>query len=171
MKKPQLFTLTFLFFAFSLMAQSIERQLIGVAGENDSGNQILLDWTLGEPFTAYDNTLLGDYKEGYLQPFYLLDEFSEDNTETNFSYANHISAKVFPNPFNKIFTFQINQAQAFDTQLIILDYSGKILMKKILPAGRMEMEWPMNDYPPGLYFLQFTDDTGTLRQTFKLLKL
>ena len=171
MKKPTLLTLAFLFFAFSMMAQSIERQLIGVAGQNDSGKQILLDWTLGEPFTAYDNTLLGDYKEGYLQPFYLLNEFTEDHTETNFSYANHISAKVFPNPFNKSFTFQINQAQAFDTQLTILDYSGKILMKNILPAGSVEIEWTMNDYPPGLYFIQSANDSGSLRQIFKLLKM
>jgi len=171
MKKPTLLFLAFLFLAFSMMAQSIERQLIGVAGQNDSGNLILLDWTLGEPFTAYDNTLLGDYKEGYLQPFYLLHEFTEDNTETNFSYVNHISAKVFPNPFNKSFTYQLNQAQEFDTQLSILDYSGKLLMKKILPAGSVEMEWTVNDYPPGLYFIQSADDSGRLRQIFKLLKM
>ena len=172
MKKPQLLILTFLFFTFTMMAQSIERQFIGAAGQNDSGKQILLDWTLGEPFTAYyDNTLLGDYKEGFLQPFYLLYEFTEDNSETNFNYADHISAKVFPNPFNNFFTFQLNQAQESDTQLNLLDYTGKILMKKILPAGSAETEWTMNEYPPGLYFIQFVDDSESTRQIFKLLKM
>jgi hypothetical protein len=171
MKKPQLLTFGFLIFVFTLSAQSIERQLIGVAGENDSGSKILLDWTLGEPFTAYDNTLLGDYKEGFLQPDYLQQESSEKNAEVNNDFTDDFSVEVFPNPFNETFTLQINKTQDLDTQLTILDYSGKILMKKILPAGSLKMEWTMNDYPTGLYFLQLADDPGNLRQTFKLLKM
>lgn len=171
MKKLHLITFGFLIFAFSLTAQSIERQLIGVAGENDSGTQILLDWTLGEPFTVYDNTLLGDYKEGFLQPVILNQNQDEPTTEPDNALTDQITAKVFPNPFSEVFTFQISQAQESDAQLTILDYSGKTLIRKIFPASSLNMEWTMNDYPPGLYFLQFADDSGILRQSFKLLKL
>ena len=171
MNKPLLFTMTFLFLTFSMMAQSIERQLIGAAGQNDSGKLILLDWTLGEPFTVYDNTLLGFYKEGFLQPVILNQDQKEPTTEPNNDITDQITAKVFPNPFNGAFTFQISQAQESDTQLIILDYSGKNLIRRIFPAGSLKMEWAMNDYPPGLYFLQFEDDSGILRQSFKLVKL
>jgi len=171
MKINSLLTIGLLFLTSFLMAQSIERQLIGVASENITDNQILLDWTLGEPFTTYDNTLLGFYKEGFLQPVNLnQDQKEPTTTEPNNDITGQITAKVFPNPFNGAFTFQINQAQESDAQLTILDYSGKNLIRKIFPAGSLKMEWAMNDYPPGLYFLQFEDDSGILRQSFKLLK-
>ncbi len=169
MKKSHLFTIGLLFLSSFLIAQSIERQLIGVAGENDSGTQILLDWTLGETFTAYDNTLIGIYKEGFLQPVIL--NQNESTTEPNNELSDQITAEVFPNPFSGTFTFQISDAQEKDAQLTILDYSGKNLIKKIFPAGSLKMEWTMSDYPAGLYFLQFADDSGILRQSFKLLKL
>ena len=155
----------------SLSAQSVERQIIGTAGGNNSGENVLLDWTLGETFNAYDNTLLGTYKAGYLQPIDLLEKLIEEDSDMNASSANEFSAEVFPNPFNDNFTFQLNQAREFDTQLYILDYSGKVILTKILSAGSLKIDWKMDHYPKGLYFLQFTDNTDTLRQTFKLLKM
>ncbi len=171
MKNPYLLTLVFLFITSSIFSQSIERQLIGVAGENDSGKQILLTWTLGEPFTFYDVTLLGDYKEGYLQPHDLLQELDKFEPDVNYEFLNHFDAKVFPNPFNEAFAFQVNHELGEDAQLTFLDYSGKNLMTKVFPAGSLKMHWAMNTYPPGLYILQFTDGSGILRQSFKLLKL
>ncbi len=170
MKINSLLTIGLLFLTSFLMAQSIERQLIGVAGGNNTNDQILLDWTLGEAFTTYDNTPYGSYKEGFLQPMNLNQKLNEPATEPNNDLSGQITAEVFPNPFNGAFNFQINQAQESDAQLTILDYSGKVLMRKIFPAGSLKMEWAMNDYPPGLYFLQFEDDSGILRQSFKLLK-
>ena len=171
MKKPHLLTLVLLFFTISLISQSIERQLIGVAGENDSGNQILLDWTLGEPFTAYDVTLLGETKEGFLQPHDLLQELDEIEPNTNDGFLDQFSAEVFPNPFNESFTFQINKAQEFDAELTLFDYSGKAILQKNFPAGMLKIDWTIDGYPTGLYFLQFTDNSGKLLQTFKLLNL
>jgi hypothetical protein len=171
MKKPHSLTLVLLFFTLSIFSQSIERQLIGVAGENDSGKQILLNWTLGESFTFYDVTLLGDYKEGFLQPHDLLQELDKTEPDNNHNFSGDFSAEVFPNPFSGTFTFQINYEQESDAQLTILDYSGKFLMKKTFPAGSLKMEWTMNDYPAGLYFLQFTDNSRITRHSFKLLKL
>jgi len=153
------------------LAQSIERQLIGAAGENDSGKQILLDWTLGEPFISYDVTLLGEYKEGFLQPPDLLQEFDELEHNVDYAFLGNFSAKVFPNPFNRDFSFQIDQVQEYDAKLTLLDYSGKALLKNNFPAGSLKMDLTMDDHPTGLYFLQFTDNTGKLLQTFKLLKL
>jgi hypothetical protein len=171
MKKPHLLIIGLLLFTSFLTAQSIERQFIGVAGGNNTNEQIFLDWTLGEPFTAYDNTLIGIYKEGFLQPVILNQNQHESITDPNNELSDQITAEVFPNPFSGAFTFQISEAQEKDAQLTILDYSGKNLIKKIFPAGSLKMEWTMSDYPAGLYFLQFADDSGILRQSFKLLKL
>jgi hypothetical protein len=171
MKKPYLLTLGCLLFSFFLSAQSIERQLIGIGGYYNTDEQILLDWTLGETFTAFDNAPFGHYKEGFLQPVILSEKIIKTEQDSKQDVTGDFSAEVFPNPFNGVFTFQINDAQKSDFQLTILDYSGKILMKKMLPAGSLKMEWAMNDYPAGLYFLQFADDSGILRHSFKLLKL
>ena len=171
MKKSHLLTFILLFFTLSLISQSIERQLIGVAGDNESGNQIILDWTIGEPFIAYDNTLLGDYKEGFLQLDGLNQQLAENTNEMNQMSSVYFSANVFPNPFKGAFTFEVNHAQELNAQLSILDYSGKVLITKIFPAGIVKMELTLGDYPPGLYFLQFKDDSGFLKTSFKLLKL
>ncbi len=171
MKKPHLITYVFLFFTFAITAQTIERQFIGVAGENDSGKKISLDWTLGEPFTAFDNVSFGFSKEGFLQPRILEKTQIEPGSEIIFEFSDQFSAKIFPNPFEETFTFQISQAQEQDNQLTISDYSGQTLMNKTLPAGSLKLEWAMNDYPTGLYFLQIADDSGKLIHRFKLLKI
>jgi Secretion system C-terminal sorting domain len=171
MKKTHLLPLVFLFFVFSLSAQSIERQVIGIGGNNNTDEQILLDWTLGETFTAFDNAPFGHYKEGFLQPLFLNEKLDNPDNQSEQNLSDYFDAEVFPNPFNGIFTFQINNVLKSDAQLIILDYSGRVLMKKILPVGSLKMEWAINDYPSGLYFLQFVDDFGVLKQSFKLMKL
>lgn len=171
MKNPLLLILPFLFFTVFLSAQSIERQLIGTAGEIDSGDRISLDWTLGESFIISNQAAFYHSKEGFLQPENLGEESLEDNTENAPALSNHFSAKVFPNPINSAFVFQINQVQDHDAQLAILDYSGKVLTKKGFPSGTLKTEWNLDNYPAGLYFLQFTNDTGTLNYSFKLLKL
>jgi len=171
MKKLHFLTLIFLFPLFTLSAQSIERQLIGVAGGNNTDEQILLDWTLGETFTALYNSTFGIYKEGFLQPDNFNTDLNESNTETNHILSGQFSAKIFPNPFTETFTFQVSEVQEFDFHLLIVDYSGKVLMEKTLPAGSLKIDWAMNDYPSGLYFLECKDNYGKLVHSFKLLKL
>lgn len=171
MKKPHLLTIGFLFFACSLTAQSIEQQLIGVAGENDSGNHVLLDWTLGETFTTFNNAAFGSYKEGFLQPIDLSHEKNEINIETDYAFSDPLSVEIFPNPFIGTFSLLVNKPQKEDLHFVISDYSGKNLVENTLAAGSLKMECAMNEYPSGLYFLQFVDDSGALRHSFKLLKL
>lgn len=171
MKKPHLLAIGFLFFVCSLTAQSIEHQLIGAAGENDSGNHVLLDWTLGETFTTFNNAAFGYYKEGFLQPNDLSHKKNEIYIDTTYDFSDPISVEIFPNPFTGTFTLLVNKPLEEDLYFVISDYSGKNLMKNILAAGSLKMECAMIGYPSGLYFLQFADDSGALRQSCKLLKL
>ena len=171
MNKSHLLILCILLFSVSIFAQSIERQLIGSAGGNETTSDFLLDWTFGETFIAYDNTLIGDYKEGFLQPLNDLPQLTEEEIETNDETVLHSPAVVFPNPFNDGFTFQLNQIESSDIQLTILDYSGKVLLSKVLKAGQLSFDFKLEEHPTGLYFLQFTDHSGVQKQTFKLLKL
>ena len=171
MKKPHLLPIIILFFTSTLIAQSLERELIGAAGGNNTDDQILLAWTLGEPFTTFNNVSSGTFKEGFLQPYNWNLNLEDPGVENVYTFSDKISAKVFPNPFKETFTFQISQARKTDTQLSVLDYSGKVLLKKILPSGSLKTEWTMKNYPSGLYLLQFSDDSENFLHRFKMLKL
>ncbi len=169
MKKPQLLTIGILFFTCCLTAQSIERQLVGVAGEATSAKDIILEWTLGEPLITLENVPFGYCKQGFLQTYY----FNQDqkNDYSNPAFPGQFSVEVFPNPFHAGFTLQTDHPVETDFYHAVLDYSGKVLMKNTFPAGSLTLDFMMNEYPAGLYFLQFADSSGKIMHSFKLIKL
>ncbi|MFT5166805.1 MAG: hypothetical protein ACI8P3_002037 [Saprospiraceae bacterium] len=170
MKINLLFPLFLLFF-YPSISQSIDRQLLGSAGESSAGETISLDWTMGESFNAFSESSVGDIKEGFLQTEISLQDFDTDlSIELGSRERNDFSASIFPNPFNAQFTFQLIAAQPQLLLLSLFDYTGKMISSKSLDAGSQNMDWNMSLYPAGLYFLKVVDDSRTNLQIYKIIK-
>lgn len=75
---------------------------------------------------------------------------------------------IYPNPFNNVITIQSKKENISIQHLRLTDALGRVIVQKeeILPTGTVQLELP--NMPVGFYIL--TLDTGTFKQTFKLLK-
>ena len=170
MKTTLLFPLFLLIFNSSI-SQSIDRQLVGSAGESSAGETISLDWTMGESFNVFSQSSFGDIKEGFLQTESWLQDFDSDlSIELGSNEIKDFSATIFPNPFKAQFTFQLFEAQSQQLLLSLFDYTGKMILSKSLNSGSQNMDWNMSLHPAGLYFLKVVDDSGNNLQIYKIIK-
>ncbi len=105
-----------------IMAQTIERSVIGAAGESVSTSNVQLDITIGETVTATGSVSSGSITQGFNQPLVAQGDVSVFNLN-----QNAIEILAYPNPVSNelsVKTTIVNES-ALNFQLV--DQVGKIV--------------------------------------------
>ena len=171
MKHALTFCICFLAAGFSL-AQSIDRQLLSVAGENSAGASIQLDWAIGEPFIQSHPTHFGFLTEGFIQPssWYTRETPVVPELEIP-GNENGISITVFPNPFTAIVQLTFSEPLANRSYIRIFESTGKMVYSILVPAESGQAEIDLSQLPEGIYFLLLSDHTGKILNNSKVVKM
>ncbi len=105
-------------------------------------------------------------KVGEINPIGIINYSNEIPKEFNI-YQN------YPNPFNPYTNIKFDVSIAADIKINIYDINGqllRILTDKFYKEGRYSLKADFNDLPSGIYFLQFTSDTG-FRKSIKIVSI
>jgi len=150
-------------FSTNLSGQTIDRQVIGLAGGISSGNGITVSWTAGEMAIqrAYAEDGSSSVTEGFQQPHLTLIPESIKSLEVSF----------FPNPVSHLFTVRLpaKEKRVFEAQ--ILDQQGRVLQHiQGLVAGDRQIN--VESLPAGSYHIRFIPENDPMQASiFQLIKV
>lgn len=154
----------FCYFPFFSFSQSIDRQVIGMAGDISSTANISISWTVGE--VAVQRRPLptpqgGSITEGFQQP----------HIELVSGQENSIQIKVFPNPVRDMLRVKVNGSILNTYRIDLLDNHGRTLRTwSKIPVGTQQFS--MANYPAGTYFLRVHNDlTGEAMEAHQIIKI
>jgi hypothetical protein len=171
MKKTLLILYCSIFIAGSIVAQSLELQLIGVSNGNVGDSDLQLEWSVGESFITSHQTDFGLITKGFIQPEIPGAESILGVRLDPTTLPNHFSMKAYPNPVQDLFTLKLNEPNQAASYISILDMTGKVLYHDLMPLGTQQQELDMNNYPPGLYLIRYTSSQLKLTESVKILKV
>ena len=148
----------------SIHAQNIEYQVLSNGGNTLEGEQLQLDWTLGELAIL---TLAGEssiVSQGLHQPSFLITDVSESKIEL-------IEISVHPNPTSDWIALKQDFKQ--DTRLDVQLYSqnGSLLRQWDFQGTLIFEKLRLTEFPAGNYFLNIQNASTNQSQSFKIQKL
>lgn len=151
------------FCAFLGFAQSIERSVIGAAGNEQKNATLILSSTVGESAvqTSKKTTLI--ITQGFQQSYGSEEDTTGDgggdgkDTTSIVEVSNNLTVSLYPNPTHSyvLFTFNKNANQVLD----VFDAGGKLVYsKKFIVNENEEQSIAVQDWENGVYHFRFTND-------------
>jgi len=164
MKKSIGLSCMFFVFVLALSAQEISPQVLSNAGESYEGQNIQLDWTLGELAVSTLTTPNQQVTQGFHQTYYTISSLSE-------LPADFGKIAVFPNPT----TDWINLDMSFDeiqkVQTSLFDVDGKLIWTKEVSGQVFSEKYSFATLPAGSYFLHFLFNGKSYSKAFQINKM
>ena len=141
------------------VAQSIERDVVGTAGADQTNNQVSISYTLGEPATEYLAGSNASASSGYQQPIL--------NGIGLIEQLSNIQVDVYPNPFQE--ELVIDNLPNTQAGLVIYSMDGKQTLS--LSSNMLEkLNIDVRSLPAGNYLLRITLANSHQPLDFKLQK-
>ncbi|MGB3946981.1 MAG: T9SS type A sorting domain-containing protein [Bacteroidia bacterium] len=129
-------------------AQSLQRQSIGSGGGASFSDGVLVQQTVGQPYstnTSYDNGI--DYRPGFQQPV-----FKVSLIKTS------INMDVFPNPATSWVTLKSSKTLT-NAFFQVVDLNGRLVFKENFNEFN-SYTLKCDDWSNGTYLLSLTDQSG-----------
>ena len=85
--------------------------------------------------------------------------------------ANNFSnALVYPNPAKEKLVLKLPQALTANSQLVIADLSGRIIMQQQVTGGQRNIDLTVRQLPAGRYFIKISNASELINQSFVIIK-
>ncbi len=85
--------------------------------------------------------------------------------------ANNFSnALVYPNPTKEKLVIKLQQALTENSQLIIADLSGRIIMQQQVAIGQRSIDLTVSQFPAGRYFIKISNAAELINQSFVIIR-
>ena len=146
------------------MAQDIERNVMGSAGESVSNTTAQLDITIGEVLTlTASSTSSAHTTQGFNQPIVASGNVSVSEVE-----LAGLNLLAYPNPATDVLNIRADKAFTSSTSYSILNQLG-IVVK----TGTMNSYYNsivISDLASSTYLIRITNENGTLNHTIRFTK-
>ena len=148
-----------LLFAYYSWAQTIEREIVSIAGGYTSTEDIFISFTLGDlAITTFQNTMILD--QGFEKG---LDHLILGLDEPNTSWIS-----LFPNPTSGIVYVSMNETSNIQLEISIYNLEGKMIDKRQTSSNIPDIN--ITGEKPGLYIIKISDPYNERYGTFKIIK-
>ncbi len=160
----KIFLLLMVFFSINANAQQTSPQVIATSGNISQQGNATISYTIGETViqTGTDGTTI--LTQGYQQPHYnitLLPQYQ--NTEPNIN--------IFPNPTTDQLQIKFNNDQELKATIRLMDALGKqINADEYTALPNTAIQYPMQHYASGKYFLTIEVSSNHSIKTFEIIK-
>lgn len=172
MKKLIFLTLILMLSQFG-MGQRLSPSVITPGGGITPGDQITLEWTLGE--VAVETILLpaGIVTEGFWQPHLWLYPVAEDDQQLLDRPQSHeiYQIAVYPNPVQTTLQISLESTLNQPLNLGLYDSFGRAVALYPAVAATGDFEIDLSGRPGGVYFLLFRAGDGRLIRQFRVVKI
>lgn len=143
--------------------QNVSPSVLAAGGGVSKYKDIELEWTLGEFFTGTSSAYNNLYTAGFHQPMLNKQPF-KDNLPAG-------TVTVFPNPVKDVINLNFQLAQSTMVKMVLSDINGKALLERNLQSKANIARIPVQQFVAGNYFITLYDETGTVTNVFKIIKL
>ena len=144
-----------------LNAQSISRQVFGIAGGVSEVNKQKISWTAGETIVGhhYSVNQAHSVTVGFQQPN-IIDPATQNGD---------LKIQIAPNPVVSLLNITLLDPSQKKLRMKMLDQTGRVIFQnKALQVWTNELN--MQTYPAGLYYLSITDELGEVSEVYKIVK-
>lgn len=154
---------TLLASVFLLKTNCHAQQIVSPAGDYYSNSNISLSWSVGEPLISTFS--YGEYNitHGFHQPKLTVTSIFEHEL-----YKNAFS--VYPNPARDVLNVK-SETFADDCYIILTDNSGIVIFNQKVQKGFQNQVIYTENLAQGTYHLRIISTSGTLVQSFKIVKI
>lgn len=153
-----------LLFPFATLAQSLERDVIGSAGDYSADPSLSLSWTVGEvAVTSVSSSLI--VTEGFQQA-------EKNNISVNESeFLTDIS--LYPNPVKDVLNFNISSESDVELVVQIYDITGKQFNNQQIINVNSSYKGMIDcsALAAGNWIIKFSSTNKAFNKTFKLIKI
>lgn len=160
--------------ALSLSALAQNRAVVASAGGESHGDEVHLNWTLGE--TAVTTLYLAEGRlltEGFQQPDLLRVEPAESaNPLPAYGATPAEAITIAPNPVSTTLSIQIPKTWNQEALAVeLFDANARKIQNGRIEPGVATSEWDMSAQPAGTYWLRIVAAGAKQTQTFKVVKI
>ncbi len=156
------------FFAQSLAAQTIDRQVIGSAGMVGSTGSVEALANVGEAATITVTNGNFELTQGFEQP-------DAKSVGTGAATKTSVAFSVFPNPAGHEISVEIAPEAEVELDLQIFSADGRLVTElesgAAYPAGKTRKSFLINELSSGEYFLSAIDRSGKPVKTLAFFKI
>jgi len=149
---------------FSCWNASAQLQLVSATGDRLTGENMTLNFSLGEVAVGTLSTNQRMLTQGFYQPAFT-------TTSTEGYQPGHIH--FYPNPVDQTLFIQIHQdLQAnYEFEVLIYDLYGKVIDFQILATTQGgDYRIDLGHYPPGIYLMNMQSRDKAIITTHKIIK-
>lgn len=147
--------------SFSQNNQSV----IASAGDVSKTSSIILEWTVGEPFTE-NSSSTSLYTQGFHQPVLQI----LPTSPAAGSYVMKSNVHVFPNPAASVINVQFDQPSEKAFNVIVIDVLGREVYRHTGLLKTSLLQINAGNFAHGIYFLKISNNKGSDLQEFKIIK-
>ena len=83
---------------------------------------------------------------------------------------NFSNAQAYPNPTRGGLTIKLQHALTENSNLIIADLSGRIVLQQQASIGQKNIDLNVSKFPAGRYFIKLSNSTELIHQSFVIIK-
>jgi hypothetical protein len=151
------------FFLFS-PGQILERWVMGFAGNSDTIESCLIEWTAGEPVagTILDADCI--VSQGFHQSYFQVLEIPETTNSLQ-------GIRVYPNPTVDLLNVDMKGIENLsEVEITLQNMDGKLLLQKSL-EGKEIFRLHLQSYEEGMMILRVTDPGSGAVTSFKIIKV
>jgi hypothetical protein len=150
--------------------------VIAAGGKTKIAGDIMLEYTVGEPFVKTLSSANNKITQGFHQPVVIVSRVvNEDENEvipeaartTDKLPATDFKVEVFPNPATDYIMVSA-KAKTENTTLMIVDISGSRVYSGSLQEAEQRID--LSFLANGKYFLIVRSEDGSINESFKLIK-
>lgn len=149
-------------------AQRLSPSILSSGGGINQLGSIQLAWSLGEPMVETLNSQQKLFTQGFHQPTIWAGRSMVK--EDVLPPLKNFMVKVNPNPVQSILHVNIQSDQAERLVVNLYDMQGQPLFSRSI-AGESSLPINMQHLSAGVYILQVIDRTGTLLNSFRVVKM
>lgn len=162
MKKILLTSIAFFFIIFSVLAQSVSREVASSSGETYTNSSGSLSWTIGEPNSQTFSSSSNFITQGFHQTKLEITSV-EENTE-------RIKMKVYPNPTHEYLNLEFSGKHP-DYSVNLYDFRGKLIKDVSVDNAVSNKIIDISAEAAGTYLLKVSAKNGKTMNTYKIQKL
>lgn len=170
MRHVHLIAFLFIVLPGIVSAQTSDRFVIAPDGGSARTNNMVLDWTLGEPVSGTGFTNDHMFTQGFQQPVVKVVQPEVAELISSRSIIP-LEVTVVPNPVNTTLTLNISDPVQSDIDMFISDGTGKTIIAKTIAANSATFSVDVSHLTPGLYILRLYGADKTIREVFKISKI
>jgi hypothetical protein len=148
-------------------SQSLSPDIVAVQGGFDQGDQMTLEWTLGENFVETVAHKDQFFTQGFHQPIFRYDSKFQQENQSEFV----LDISVSPNPVSYHLNIYLDTKEATLLDISLYNINGQLVKQLPDLTYNTNISMDVAELPAGIYLLQVSNKDFSIVEKYKIIKI